>query len=107
MALVAHVLDAVHPPQLTTKPLSRHAYLFLCRHAPGIKERPAHLPSAPLLYLWRLWWLPEREIIRVAGVDTAVYLRLVTMGEPHLFDVHRVFAQYLLSSVRSSEAERT
>lgn len=55
------------------------------KYLPGYPQpgapQPTPLPLTLLTWVYPLLRLPEREIIRVAGLDVAIYLRLLRFGE--------------------------
>jgi hypothetical protein len=53
---------------------------FMCRFDPEVKARPERLPQGLLAWVWPVLSYDEDEIIRKAGMDAAVFIRLLYYG---------------------------
>lgn len=53
-----------------------------------VKEKPRRLPPGFFTWWWQILLIPEDDCLRVAGLDMAVFLRILTFGEQASSQVH-------------------
>mmetsp|Transcript_6024 Transcript_6024/g.16044 ORF Transcript_6024/g.16044 Transcript_6024/m.16044 type:complete len:898 (+) Transcript_6024:96-2789(+) len=60
---------------------SRSAILYDSkRHTPAVKHKPSALPNTCFGWVWATINYAESDVIRECGLDTAIYLRLLSFG---------------------------
>lgn len=54
---------------------------LLCRYDPEVKHKPRRLRMGLFSWVKPTIFYPEDEIVTVAGLDVAVFLRMLSFGE--------------------------